>query len=161
MTNALLLSYTRVPYAMALQGLLPSALTRLHPKTGAPWVAIIVCAIAWCLCLPLGFEKLVLIDIMIYGGSLLLEFVALVVLRVREPDLPRPFRVPGGMVGATLIAIGPAALIGLAIYRAYGEQAGPVNALALGMGIAVAGVIAYFLAAQTKSKIENRKLKTF
>jgi len=157
MTNALLLSYTRVPYAMALHGLLPRALTRLHPKTGAPWVAIIFCAVAWCLCLPLGFEKLVLIDIMIYGVALLLEFVALVVLRVREPDLPRPFRVPGGLVGAALIGIGPAALIGLAIFRAYGEQAGPMNALAFGIGIGVAGVIAYFIAAKTKSKIEKQE----
>jgi amino acid transporter len=146
MTNALLLSYARVPYAMALDGLLPRALTRLHPKTGAPWVAIVVCAIAWCLCLPLGFEKLVLIDIMLYGGALLMEFVALVVLRVREPQLPRPFRAPGGTVGAALLGIGPTALIALAVVRAYGETAGPVNALGFGVGIGVAGVGAYFLA---------------
>ncbi len=152
MTNALLLSYTRVPYAMARDGLLPRVLTRLHPKTGAPWVAILVCAVAWCLCLPLGFEKLILLDIMIYGVALLLEFVALVVLRVREPQMPRPFRVPGGLVGAVLVGVGPAALIGLAIVRAYGEQAGPMNALAFGIAIAVAGVIAYFIAAKNKAK---------
>ena len=63
-------------------------------------MAILVCAVAWCLCLPLGFEKLVLIDIMIYGASLTLEFLALVVLRIREPQLKRPFRVPGGLFGA-------------------------------------------------------------
>jgi len=149
MTNALLLSYARVPYAMALDGLLPRALTRLHPKTGAPWVAIVVCAIAWCLCLPLGFEKLVLIDIMLYGGALLMEFVALVVLRVREPQLPRPFRAPGGTVGAALLGIGPTALIALAVVRSYGETAGPVNALGFGVGIGVAGVGAYFIARRT------------
>jgi amino acid transporter len=150
MTNALLLSYARVPYAMALDGLLPRALTRLHPKTGAPWVAIVVCAVAWCLCLPLGFEKLVLIDIMLYGGALLMEFVALVVLRVREPQLPRPFRAPGGTVGAALLGIGPTALIALAVVRAYGETAGPVNALGFGVGIGVAGVGAYLIARRTK-----------
>jgi amino acid transporter len=150
MTNALLLSYARVPYAMALDGLLPRALTRLHPKTGAPWVAIVVCAVAWCLCLPLGFEKLVLIDIMLYGGALLMEFVALVVLRVREPQLPRPFRIPGGTVGAALLGIGPTALIALAVVRSYGETAGPVNALGFGVGIGVAGVGAYLIARRTK-----------
>ena len=151
MTNALLLSYTRVPYAMASHGLLPRALTRLHPKTGAPWVAIVACAVAWCLCLPLGFEKLVLIDIMIYGGSLLLEFVALVVLRIREPAMPRPFRVPGGTIGAALLAVGPLALIGLAVIRAYGEQAGPMNALGFGAGIAVAGAVTYFVISRSKT----------
>jgi amino acid transporter len=150
MTNALLLSYTRVPFAMAQHGLLPRALTRLHPKTDAPWVAIVACAVAWCLCLPLGFEKLILLDIMIYGVALLLEFVALVVLRVREPEMPRPFRVPGGTIGTALLALGPAALIALAIVRAYGEQAGPMNALGFGLGIVVAGVIAYFIATRTR-----------
>jgi hypothetical protein len=33
---------------------------------------------------------------MIYGASLTLEFVALICLRIREPELKRPFRVPGG-----------------------------------------------------------------
>ena len=46
-----------------------------------------------------GFERLIIIDILLYGASLSLEFVALVVLRIREPELPRPFRVPGGMFG--------------------------------------------------------------
>ncbi len=153
MTNALLLSYTRVPYAMAADGLLPRALTRLHPKTGAPWVAILVCAAAWCLCLPLGFEKLILLDIMIYGLALVLEFVALVVLRLREPQMPRPFKVPGGVVGAVIVGIGPTALIGLAIARAYGEQAGPMNALGFGIVIAVVGVVAYYIAAAKQKKL--------
>jgi hypothetical protein len=94
MTNALVLSYTRVPFAMAQDGYLPTAFLRVHPKTGAPWVSILACAVAWTVCLPLGFERLVLIDIILYGVALLLEFVALVVLRVREPDLPRRFRAP-------------------------------------------------------------------
>ena len=93
-----------------------------------------------------ALPDVVLIDIMIYGIALLLEFVALVVLRVREPEMPRPFRVPGGTVGAALLALGPAALIGLAVVRAYGEQAGPMNALGFGGGIVVAGVVAYFIA---------------
>ena len=150
MTTALVLSYTRVPYAMALDGMLPRVLAKVHPKTGAPWVAIIVCATAWCLCLPLGFEKLILIDIMLYGGSLMLEFVALVVLRVREPELPRPFSAPGGTVGAALLAVGPAALIAMAVVRSYSESAGPMNALAFGAGIVIAGVIAYAFVRKNK-----------
>ena len=153
MTNALLLSYTRVPYAMALDGMLPRVLAREHPKTGSPWVAILVCAVAWCLCLPLGFEKLILLDIMIYGIALLLEFVALVVLRVREPQMSRPFRVPGGVPGAVLIGIGPTALVGLGVVRAYGEQAGPLNALGFGVLIAAAGIVAYFVARNRRQQV--------
>ena len=57
------------------------------------------------MCLGLGFARLVTIDILLYGASLSLEFVALVVLRIREPELPRPFRVPGGMFGAVAVGI--------------------------------------------------------
>ena len=47
--------------------------------------------LAWALALKLPFERLISIDLILYGSSLLLEFVALVVLRIREPELERPF----------------------------------------------------------------------
>src|SRR6202042_381912 len=97
MFNALVMSYSRLPLAMAQDGMLPAFLGKLHPKTKAPWVAILVCAAGWALCLGLGFERLVTLDILLYGMALLLEFVALVALRIKEPTLRRPFRVPGGM----------------------------------------------------------------
>ena len=95
MFNALVMSYSRLPLAMAEDGMLPKVFGKLHSRTRAPWVAILVCATGWALCLGLGFERLVTIDILIYGTSLMLEFVALAVLRFRQPDLPRPFRVSG------------------------------------------------------------------
>src|SRR5713226_5062298 len=93
MFNALVMSYSRLPLAMAQDGMLPSIFGKLNRRR-APWVAIIALAIGWACCLGLGFERLVTIDILIYGASLSLEFLALVVLRIREPHLKRPFRVP-------------------------------------------------------------------
>ena len=87
MFNALVMSYSRLPLAMAQDGMLPQVFGKLHPRSRAPWVAILVCAIGWAMCLGLGFERLVTIDILLYGVSLSLEFVALVVLRIREPEL--------------------------------------------------------------------------
>src|SRR4029077_3515663 len=55
--SALMLSFTRLPLVMAEDGYLPRAFTLLHSRTGAPWVAIAVCAILWAVCYPLGFEK--------------------------------------------------------------------------------------------------------
>ena len=98
MFNALVMSYSRLPLAMAQDGMLPAVfgkVTSAQARRG--WRS-------WCWRragrVPgLGFERLVTIDILIYGSSLLLEFIALMVLRVREPNLPRPFRGPGGMSG--------------------------------------------------------------
>jgi amino acid transporter len=143
--NALVLSYSRLPVAMAEDGMLPSVLTRLHPRTGAPFVAIVVCATAWAGCLGLGFERLIIMDVTLCGLSLVLEFVALIVLRVREPQLPRPYRVPGGMAGAVLIGLPPTALVVVSMLHAHREQVFGINGLVLGILLILAGVAAFGL----------------
>jgi amino acid transporter len=145
MFNALVMSYSRLPLAMAQDGMLPKIFGKLHPKTRAPWVAIIVLAIGWACCLGLGFERLVTIDILLYGVSLLLEFAALIWLRVREPELPRPFRVPGGMFGAIAIGITPMLLLGFSIFRSQHESVFGMSSFAFGMILMAAGVVAYGL----------------
>ena len=145
MFNALMLSYARVPFALARDGLLPQFLTRTTHR-GVPWASVLVCAFAWALALRLSFERLISIDLVLYGASLLLEFVALVMLRIREPDLPRPFRVPGGLATAVLAGVGPAALIIFALFAARDERVGPLPALLFALLVAVAGPLAWFLA---------------
>jgi DNA-binding transcriptional MerR regulator len=122
MFNALVMSYSRLPLAMAQDGMLPKVFGKLHPRSRAPWVTILVCATGWAMCLGLGFERLIIIDILLYGASLSLEFVALIVLRIREPELPRPFRVPGGMFGAVAVGIAPMLLLGFSVLRSQSEQ---------------------------------------
>ena len=100
-------------------------------------------AIFWAPCLLLGFERLVTIDILLYGGSLGLEFAALVWLRIREPELPRPFRVPGGMFGAVAIGIAPMMMLGLSIFRSQHETVFGMSSFAFGMILVAAGVVAY------------------
>src|ERR1700704_5918012 len=119
--NSLLMSYSRLPVAMAEDGHLPKFFTR-KLKNGAPWVAIVILSIAWAASLGLSFDKLIMLDILLYGASLVLEFLALIVLRIREPQLPRPFRVPGGMAGAIAVAVGPTALLVIALVKNRGEQ---------------------------------------
>ena len=145
MFNALMLSYARVPYALAADGLLPRFLTRTT-RASVPWASVLVCAAAWALALRLSFERLISIDLVLYGAALLLEFVALVVLRIREPSLPRPFRIPGGLVTAILSGTGPALLIAFALYAARNEHVGPLNALLFAALVAIAGPLAWLIA---------------
>ena len=143
MFNALVMSYSRLPLAMAQDGMLPSVFGKLQKKSRAPWVAIIALAIGWAMCLGLGFARLVTLDILLYGCSLLLEFVALAVLRIREPDLPRPFRVPGGMFGAIAIGIPPMLLLGFSVIRSEHESVLGMSSFEFGMILIAAGVVAY------------------
>jgi amino acid transporter len=93
--------------------------------------------------MELGFEKTVLLDVLLTGLSILLEFVALIALRITEPDLPRTFRVPGGRVGLALLTLPPVTLIVISCVRNHAEQIGSVNALTVGIGIVSLGMVLY------------------
>jgi amino acid transporter len=150
--SALMLSFTRLPLVMAEDGYLPRAVTRQHSRTAAPWVAIVACAILWAVCYPLGFEKNLILDVLLTGLSILLEFWALVALRIREPQLARPFRVPGGITGAVGIGLPPLALMVVAVARNRNEFFGNTNGLVIGLVIVAAGVFLYFF-----SRLMQRK----
>ncbi|MGB2656574.1 MAG: APC family permease, partial [Candidatus Acidiferrum sp.] len=143
MFNALVMSYSRLPLAMARDGMLPKVFAKTSAKTHAPWVAILVCAACWALCLGLGFKKLVTLDIMLYGASLMLEFVTLVVLRIREPELKREFKVPGGLAGAITCGIFPLLLMSLAMVESGSETILGMNGLTFGGLIIAAGFVLY------------------
>jgi amino acid transporter len=144
MFNALMMSYTRVPYAMAEEGLLPKVMERKN-RWGVPWVSVVVCSVGWALALRLSFERLISIDLVLYGAALVLEFIALVVLRVKEPALTRPFRVPGGLWAAVGVGIGPVALIAFALWAARGEMVAGLPALEFAAIVALMGPIVYWL----------------
>jgi hypothetical protein len=86
---------------------------------------------------------LIELDLVLYGLSLVLEFVALLVLRLREPDLARPFRVPGGFAGAAFLGLAPTALIVLALIRSGDGRVGSFNALGFGLFLALTGCAVY------------------
>jgi amino acid transporter len=146
MFNTLVMSYTRLPMTMAEDGMLPRVVARRNSR-GVPWVSVLLCSLAWALALKLPFERLISIDLILYGSSLLLEFVALVVLRLREPDLARPFKA-GNLASAVLLGVGPAALIAYALYAARGEKlVGSISALGFAVVVGLLGPLLYWFTA--------------
>ena len=158
MFNALVMSYSRLPLAMAQDGMLPKIFGRTHSTRRTPWVAILVCAACWAMCLGLGFERLITLDLILYGASLILEFVTLVVLRIREPELKREFRVPGGLAGAISLGVFPALLLGLAVVHGGSETVLGLNGLVFGLLLIVAGFAAYFATAPLRRRNANSEL---
>ena len=152
--NALVLSYTRLPPAMAEDGLLPRVLARRW-SNGVPWVSVLVCSLGWALALGFTFERLISIDLVLYGAALLLEFAALVVLRRREPEMERPFRVPGGLRVVIALGAGPAALIAFALWAARSEQVLGMPAPLFAALVAAAGPLLYWAALRQRSGSES------
>jgi amino acid transporter len=90
---SLLLGYSRVPYAAALDGNYFQAFARVHPQHRFPYVSLLALggvAVLFCfLALADVIAALVVIRITL---QFLVQAIGLIVLRIRRPDLPRPFR---------------------------------------------------------------------
>ena len=94
-TNAGLIGVSRLTYSLGQHRQLPPALGRVHPRRMTPYVSIIVFgAIACVLILP-GSTGL-LADLYVFGSmiSFTAAHVSVIVLRIREPDLERPWKPP-------------------------------------------------------------------
>ena len=73
----------------------------------------------------------------------MLEFVTLVALRIREPELKREFHVPGGLAGAITCGIFPLLLICLAMVESQKETILGINGLLFGLIIIAVGFVLY------------------
>ncbi|MFG6177578.1 APC family permease [Halomonas sp. THAF12] len=114
--NAFYIGGSRAIYALAHSGMLPAFLARLHPKHRTPTNAILVMGGLSAAAPLLGRPALVWL--VVAGGlgivvAYLFVSLSFVLLRRREPDMPRPFRVRRGKTVGALSVILSLALIGL------------------------------------------------
>lgn len=141
---SLLLGYSRVPYAAALDGNYFAPMARVHPKHRIPHVSLLALgAVTIVACLFRLADLLAAMVIIRISLQFLLQSVGLLVLRARQPEAPRPFRMwfyplPALLAIAGFIYVLVArraflayaavvALVGLALYmlRAYRARAWP------------------------------------
>jgi hypothetical protein len=64
---------------------------------------------------------------------------------VREPNLPRAFKVPGGLFGVILVALCPTLLLAFSVFRGDHEEILGMSSLVFGVLLMGAGVVAYGL----------------
>ncbi|HEY5407434.1 MAG TPA: APC family permease [Ginsengibacter sp.] len=117
--SAVLLSVSRVPQVMAEDGLLPAKVHALHPRFKTPYISIIICATVVSFMIAWSFEELIIIDVTLYGAGLFLEFVTLLVLRIKEPLAHRPFKIPLSTTGLYLMMLFPVAIFAIALSGAF------------------------------------------
>ena len=138
--NAYLAAGARTTLVMAQRGRLPRVFARIHSRFGTPHASILIAAALHALLATVSFEALLVIDVFLFVISYFLIFGACIALRVREPDLPRPFRIPLGTAGLAALLLVPTA-VGLVALVANGGQA-----LAWGTLAAATGPAAWLVA---------------
>ena len=142
--NALLLAYSRIPFVLANDGLLPKALGKTDTR-GTPRNAVLVSAVFYSIFVLVPFGKLVIADVLLYSLALFLEFGALIQLRKQEPSLRGVFRIPTGRAGVIMLAIMPMViLLGVIVISFRDGEYGIPAVIGAALAI-VAGPIVYWL----------------
>jgi APA family basic amino acid/polyamine antiporter len=97
-TNAGLIGLSRLSYSMGQYRQLPEGIRKLHPRYRTPYVAIIVFGVVACLALIPGQAEF-LGTVYAFGAmlSFTVAHAAVVALRVRRPDVERPYRAGGNV----------------------------------------------------------------
>ena len=108
--NSYLASGSRGFFVLADDNLLPKWFCRVDKKYGAPRIAILSMALVNLVLVQFDFAVLIIIDVFLFIMSYLVWFVAGIALRYKEPDMPRPFKIPGGNKFLILIFIAPIAI---------------------------------------------------
>jgi APA family basic amino acid/polyamine antiporter len=141
----MLLGQSRIFWTMSKDGLLPPFIGKVHPRFKTPWITSIVTGLA--VALPAGFLTVREAGSLVSIGTLLafvIVAIAVLVLRMREPGLNRPFKTPLVWVVAPLSALSALYLmwflpwrtwerliiwfvIGLVVYFVYGARHSKLN----------------------------------
>ena len=132
---------SRVPFALAEDGMFPRWMVKVHPKHGSPYVAILVVSVIYTIFATNAFEFLVVADVFLQLLVVLAEIAALWVLRRTEPDRPRT-RVPGGMFGLVLASFSLTAII-LIAFASQIIDAG-WGSIGISLGLMAVGGVLYF-----------------
>ena len=144
---ALLLGYSRVPYAAARDGYFFAPFGRLHPTGGFPAVSLVVLgiiAIAAC-----AFSLGIVIDALI-ATRILVQFIgqiaAVAYLRRTRPEMPRPYRIWLYPIPA-LIALAGWTFVFLTT---------DVRIIGFGLGLLAIGVVCFFVwSARTRAPVPD------
>jgi amino acid transporter len=137
---SLMLGYSRVPYAAALDGNYFRIFAKVHPRDRFPYVSLLalgaVAALFCFLSLADVIAALVVIRITL---QFLVQAVGLIVLRIRHPEMPRPFRMWLYPLPALLASLG---FVYVLVYRT-----NSIKQIRYALVILITGIVIYMLRA--------------
>ena len=158
--NSAMLGLSRLAYSLATNRQIPSAVGRLHPRRATPIVVIVIAAII-AGALEATEDADFLVGIFAFGAllGLTIAHLSIIVLRFREPDRDRPYRMPFSLrVGRGLLPL-PAVLGAVMSFAAWiGVMVTHRGARYVGLGWMVAGLLLYVIYRSTQDKSLTRRV---
>ena len=130
--------------------IMPECIAIEWKRYKTPVVALTIISLTMIGLLFFDFDVLVEIDVLLASVKLLFEFAAFLWFRYKEPDRPRPFKVPGGWLGVALITIPKVSLLLFTLFSASWH-----SWLMLG-GVNIFGVVFYVVTKKVKGRCQEQ-----
>jgi len=159
MVNDTMAATTRIPAIMAEDKLLPPIFAKLHKKYKTPTFSIIFkCALAYITIIIGNFAMLIEFQTFVFFATYIMLIAAAIALRIKQPNLERPYRIPLNTAGLVIYSI-PVLLICCYCIIGCGFEAA-IGAAIFGLG----APITYFIfkkmyGAPNAKKIETEKVE--
>ena len=136
--NTYITSGSRGFFALAEDNLAPRALVKCSKERGVPYIAVLsLGAFSLVVCM-FPFAVIVVVDVMLFMAAYVLIFVSACILRIKEPDMERPFKIPLGTRGLIALCVPPVSIAFLALFI------NGTDYFVGGMLALVSGPVAYF-----------------
>jgi len=137
---------SRYVYKMADDGALPSALSKIHPRFNTPHISVLVIGVIILVLVSTG-SIIFIASLSLYSVlcCYIISFISYIGLKVRYPEMKRPFKAPGGVVGA---------VVSIVLYAVLISQIG-TEALVVGLLYTAGATIFYLI----KTRVFKKDLK--
>ncbi|GJF30585.1 ethanolamine permease [Kitasatospora sp. NE20-6] len=153
MFSALLASNSRLPLVLARDGYFPAWLAKESPRYRVPVASVVGSSAIYAVFCLSSFTNLVIFDVFLTNTGILLEVAALIALRIREPELERPYRIPGGWWSIGGIVAGLLAVCAWAAWQQYVESG--TQAVTYGLAVIAGSVLLYPLLARRARRTQR------
>jgi amino acid transporter len=120
--NAIFMAASRLLFALGRARMIPPVFKAVHPRFRSPTGAVLFVGAIGALGVPLGqggLTPVLNMGVICWAAVFLLVSVGTLRMRIQQPDLSRPFRVPGGRLVMTLGVIGAAFFVFLSLRDPY------------------------------------------
>jgi len=114
--NTYIASGSRGFFALAEDNLAPKMLVKCSKDRGVPYIAVLSLGAFSLFASIFPFEVIVVVDVMLFMSAYVLIFISACILRIKEPELERPFKVPFANKGFIAMCIPPIIVAFLALF---------------------------------------------
>ena len=156
--NPIFIAASRLVFALGRARMIPAGFAGVHPGFGSPARAVLLVGLIGTLGSLLGrggLGPILGMAVICLATVFMLVCLAVVVLRIRRPDQPRPFRVPGGIFTGVFGILGSLFFLIVTIREPYVNARGLPLEWMLCLGGLVLGLVCWAMASKVRSEISE------